>query len=90
MADAFDAMVSNRPYRRSLPLMAALREILDDLRGHFDPVVAGAFFRILRGELSEEKGSQGLFRKNGFEPVRGEALRFLDRAVQELGTPIHR
>lgn len=84
VADAFDAMVSNRPYRRSLPLMTALREILDDSRGHFDPAVAGAFFRILRVELNQEKGALGLFQKNGFEPVRGEALRFLDEAAQDL------
>jgi len=84
VADAFDAMVSNRPYRRSLTLMNALREIRDDLRSHFDPAVARAFFRILRRELNGEKGALGLFRGNGFEPFRGEALRFLDRAVQEL------
>ncbi|HEY5765282.1 MAG TPA: HD domain-containing phosphohydrolase, partial [Candidatus Deferrimicrobiaceae bacterium] len=84
VADAFDAMVSNRPYRRSLTLMNALREIRDDLRSHFDPTVARAFFRILRRELNGEKGALGLFRGNGFEPFRGEALRFLDRAVQEL------
>lgn len=84
VADAFDAMVSNRPYRRSLSLMAALREILDDLRGHFDPVVACAFFRVLRRELNGEMGALGLFRGNGFEPSRGEALRLLERAVREL------
>lgn len=88
VADAFDAMVSNRPYRRSLPLMTALREILDDLRGHFDPAVARAFFRILRGELNGKKGALGLFGGNGFEPVRGEALRFLDKAVRELRTTV--
>jgi len=85
VADAFDAMVSNRPYRRSLPLMTALQEILDDLRGHFDPAVAHAFFRILRGELNGEEGSPGLFRRHGFESARKEALRFLDGAMRELG-----
>lgn len=84
VADAFDAMVSNRPYRRSLPLMTALREILDNLRGHFDPAVAQAFFRILSGELNGEKDALGLFRENGFEAVREEALRFLEQAVREL------
>jgi len=84
VADAFDAMVSNRPYRRSLPLMTALQEILDDIRGHFDPDVARAFFRILRGELNGEKGNPGLFRGNGFDSVRADALLFLDEAVREL------
>lgn len=84
VADAFDAMVSNRPYRRSLPLMTALQEILDNLRVHFDPSVAQAFFRILSGELNGEKDALGLFRENGFETVREEALRFLEQSVREL------
>ena len=46
VADAFDAMVSNRPYRQSLTLMNALREIRDDLRSHFDPRLPGC----LRGQ----------------------------------------
>jgi len=65
--------------------LTALQEILDDLRGHFDPGVAHAFFRVLYGELNGEEGSPGLFRRNGFESVREEALRFLDEAMRGLG-----
>jgi putative nucleotidyltransferase with HDIG domain len=52
VADAFDAMVSDRPYRRGLPLRQALDEIRRCRSRQFDPVVAGAFFRVLRAELS--------------------------------------
>ncbi|HBO70227.1 MAG TPA: hypothetical protein DD658_08910 [Deltaproteobacteria bacterium] len=84
VADAFDAMVSDRPYRRSLPLMHALREIRGELSRHFDSDVAGVFFRILRGELNGEKGALGLFRGNGFDACRGEALEFLGQMIREL------
>lgn len=84
VADAFDAMVSNRPYRRSLPLLSALREIRDDLGGHLDPRVVRPFFGILRGELNGERNPPGLFRGNGFEAVRREALRFLDETMREM------
>lgn len=84
VADAFDAMVSNRPYRRSLPLMHALREICGELSRHFDSDVVQVFFRILRTELNGEKGARGLFRKNGFDDHQEEALAFLDRTILEL------
>lgn len=84
VADAFDAMVSNRPYRRSLPLMDALREICGELSRHFDADVVRAFFGILRRELNGEKGALGLFRRNGFDDHQGEALALLDQTIQEL------
>jgi len=63
VADAFDAMMSNRPYRKSLPLTRAIAEIRDYVHQHFDPEVARVFFRILprlpRPKL-EAKGGQFL------------------------------
>ena len=46
IADVFDALTSDRPYKRAWPLSLALREI-GALRGsHFDPVIADAFLRL--------------------------------------------
>jgi len=46
LADAFDAMTSNRPYRLTMPLEDVLREI-ERCRGtQFDPEVVEAFFRL--------------------------------------------
>ena len=46
VADAFDAMTSNRPYRDSLPEEDALAELRRNAGTHFDPRVVAAFERI--------------------------------------------
>jgi putative nucleotidyltransferase with HDIG domain len=43
VADAFDAMVSERPYRRALPTRVALAEIERCAGSQFDPAFANAF-----------------------------------------------
>ena len=43
MADAFDAMTSDRPYRRALPLDHAFNEIASGAGCHFDPRCAAGF-----------------------------------------------
>lgn len=50
--DAFDAMVSSRPYRKGLPVAEALRR-LNEARGtQFDPGVVDAFARIAHAEMA--------------------------------------
>jgi ribonuclease P protein subunit RPR2 len=43
VADALDAMTSDRPYRKALPWSVAGREILKESNGQFDPAVVKAF-----------------------------------------------
>ena len=50
VADAFNAMVSDRPYREGLSLEAAMREIRDNSGTQFDPVCAEAFLKLLEDE----------------------------------------
>jgi len=45
LADSFDAMTSNRTYRRALPIEVALAEIRRCAGTHFDPRLAEAFLR---------------------------------------------
>ncbi len=53
LADAFDAMTSDRPYRKGLPTDVAFAEI-DKQRGRqFDPTFAGAFLEIREAVLGE-------------------------------------
>ena len=43
LADAFDAMISNRPYRPALPVNRALAEVRACAGSQFDPAVVRAF-----------------------------------------------
>lgn len=46
VADAFDAMTSDRPYRRALPMEAALRELERGASTQFDAEVVGCLLRL--------------------------------------------
>jgi len=47
VADAFNAMTTDRPYRKALPLAEALAEIERGAGGQFDPQLAEAFLRLM-------------------------------------------
>jgi HD-GYP domain-containing protein (c-di-GMP phosphodiesterase class II) len=47
VADAFDAMTSDRPYRRAVPFDQACQEIVDGAGSQFDPAVVEAFCGIV-------------------------------------------
>jgi response regulator RpfG family c-di-GMP phosphodiesterase len=53
VADVFDAVTSNRPYRTALPVEAARAEIARGHGSHFDPQVADAFASIPLERLVE-------------------------------------
>ena len=46
VADAFDAMTSDRPYRRAMDPATALQEIREEAGSQFDPRMAEAFTRV--------------------------------------------
>jgi HD-GYP domain-containing protein (c-di-GMP phosphodiesterase class II) len=46
VADAVDAMVSDRPYRHALPIEACLAEISKYNNQQFDPDIVEIFFKI--------------------------------------------
>jgi putative nucleotidyltransferase with HDIG domain len=47
VADSFNAMVSDRPYREGLSLEAAMRELRENSGSQFDPVCVDAFLKLL-------------------------------------------
>lgn len=54
VADAFDAMTSNRPYRKAMSVEAALLELRANAGKQFDPQIVEAFIQsILSGSRSE-------------------------------------
>jgi putative two-component system response regulator len=53
LADVFDALTSERPYKAPFPLEKALAIIKEGKGSHFDPQVAEAFFSV-EGEIKAE------------------------------------
>jgi len=49
--DAFDAMVSSRPYRNGLPPEEAVRRLVDCSGTQFDPVVVQCFLSFAQAEM---------------------------------------
>jgi len=49
--DAFDAMVSSRPYRKGLPLQEAIRRLHESSGTQFDATVVQSFVRIAEAEM---------------------------------------
>lgn len=47
IADAFDAMTSDRPYRKALPVEAAVKELVDNAGTQFDPELVPPFIELL-------------------------------------------
>ena len=51
LADAFDAMTTDRPYRKKLPLLEALKEVKKCLGTQFDDKTSNIFFKGSQKEL---------------------------------------
>jgi HD-GYP domain-containing protein (c-di-GMP phosphodiesterase class II) len=58
VCDAFDAMVSERPYRAARSVDEAIEEMICCAGKQFDPVVVDALVAEIRGEVGE-KGPRG-------------------------------
>ena len=54
MADALDAMLSDRPYRKGMEVEKALRLIREASGTQFDPGVVAALMRAAEGRALEE------------------------------------
>lgn len=62
VADVFDALVSDRPYRRAISPLEAKEVITKASGSEFDPTVVGAFLKGLeRGDLDTDSASLELF-----------------------------
>jgi putative nucleotidyltransferase with HDIG domain len=67
LADAFDAIISDRVYRRGRTYEAAVEELTRCAGSHFDPDVVEAFLRVPRREWEEIRGSG---KRSAAEPPR--------------------
>jgi HD-GYP domain-containing protein (c-di-GMP phosphodiesterase class II) len=57
--DAFDAMVSSRPYRRGLPFEEAVRRLILSSGTQFDPVVVQSFLPYAQADMVEVFAAAG-------------------------------
>ncbi len=51
LADVYDALTSNRPYRQAMPPKEALDYVRKNIASHFDPVIAQVFLKMMEEEL---------------------------------------
>jgi putative two-component system response regulator len=51
LADVFDALISERPYKKAWRMEDALQYIEDNRSRHFDPSLVGVFRNVLPGIL---------------------------------------
>jgi len=63
VADIYDAMTSDRPYRKAMSPVAAIEELKKQTRHMFDPVVVDAFFQISSGTAAPVKRRKKLATK---------------------------
>ncbi len=54
VADSYDAMITDRPYRKGKPPWEAAEEIEKGSGGQFDPVVVAAFKRVIIAKLEKD------------------------------------
>jgi diguanylate cyclase (GGDEF)-like protein/PAS domain S-box-containing protein len=55
IADSFDAMTNDRPYRKAMPVEEALAELEKCSGTQFDPQLVAAFLEIMSGDLPRGK-----------------------------------
>ncbi len=60
IADAFDAMTSNRPYRKGLSVTAALTEIENNIGTQFDPLLANIFVKLVKEGVIKVDSQQNI------------------------------
>ncbi len=54
IADAYDAMTTDRPYRKALSHNAALREIIKHSSSQFDPAIVSVFLSVFESRVPED------------------------------------
>jgi response regulator RpfG family c-di-GMP phosphodiesterase len=68
VADVFDALTSERPYKKAWPIEAARQYLQDNAGSHFDPLCVDAFLRNwhevqrIRQQHQDDPGDQALHR----------------------------
>jgi putative nucleotidyltransferase with HDIG domain len=84
VADAFDAMTSERPYRTALPLSVAFDEIAAKAGTHFDPDCVAAFLRLretIQSLMNQEQDQVESREELGQTCSRSELVRLMNKSA---------
>jgi len=82
VADAYEAIVTDRPYRRARSPLRAMEEIQAGAGSRFDPEVAAAFLRLLRRQTA------GALRPARPTQRRAEHRDLVHRIASSIGTQL--
>jgi putative nucleotidyltransferase with HDIG domain len=85
LADAFDAMTSDRPYRSAIDLEVALTEVRDNTHVQFDGQVSQALFQVLRDELSGDVDAMTILPRVRSRYSPKSVSLFLETVTEENG-----
>ncbi len=91
LADAFDTMTSDRPYRRARTMEQALQEVARSSGSHFHPKVASAFLQVVKSggiQPLPSSAARGTTRELRLKRVVGSEARgfgLLQRITTEIG-----
>ena len=88
LADAFDAMTSDCPYRPALGLVEAVGRIHEGVSVQFDPEVTRAFLHVLRAEVRGEETSTQILSGIDLRFSHAAVLGRIDHLLGEL-RPVH-
>ena len=58
MIDVYDALTSDRPYRKAWTQEKTLAYIAEESGQHFDPVVVDAFMDMMQDRIGEKDGDK--------------------------------
>ena len=83
VADAYDAMTSDRPYRKALTHEKALKQIEINRGKQFNPAVVDAFFKLFADNAGESGVNNG---KNGV-PANNEAKQEFEIPADVMALP---
>ncbi len=84
LADSFDAMMTDRPYRARLPLDQALADLRHQAGKQFDPEVVTAFCRLLLEEIRGFARQRTLLTMIGLSFDRETVVKMLDSIITEF------
>jgi diguanylate cyclase (GGDEF)-like protein/putative nucleotidyltransferase with HDIG domain len=76
VADGFDAMTSNRPYRKAQTVAWAIEEIKKQRGVQYDPAVVDAFIRVWSDRCGEKKDADSNKSRGGGKKVRAAGKKF--------------